>query len=135
MLYDKKWKTPEVKDKFGFDKFGYSGRPSTLIRTGISCLKQRLLVDEGFEPEWASGENCLAGSVFYFREDNACWTDSNCCALSSFAFGQTKGGFRELNLVLPKNIPGFIELAQMEDTDTFIEDMTKMANMFEREGF
>jgi len=136
MLYDKKWETPEVKDKFGFDENGYSGRPSTLIRTGISCLKQRLLIDEGFKPEWTDGRTCFAGSVWYHRDkENPYDYQGNVRALSPFGNGHCIGGFRKLGLEMPDTIPNIFEVGPMENTDTFIAGMTKMADMFEREGF
>ena len=136
-LYDpKKFKPHEVDDKFGYDENGYPGRPSALLRVGIACLKQRIAVDEGFEPNWGDEETCLAGSVWYFKDKK--WPGAyggNVEALSDFGIGGIQGGFFELKLKVPESLPLHTDVASMKDTDNFIKDMTKMADMFERAGF
>ena len=137
MLYDpKKFKPYEVDDKFGYDKNGYPGRPSALLRVGITCLKQRIAVDNGFEPCWTDNDACLAGSVWYFKEKEwpGCY-QGNVKALSGFGIGLIVDGFDDLGIELPTRIPENIDVAPMRDTDNFIKDMTKMADMFEKAGF
>jgi len=137
MLYDpKKFKPHEVDDKFGYDENGYPGRPSALLRVGIPCLKQRIAVDEGFQPFWGHENHCLAGSVWYFKDKkNPGLYRGNVAALSGFGCGQVGRAFNYLGIKLPTNLPNRIDVADMEDTDNFIKDMTKMADTFERAGF
>lgn len=137
MLYDpKKFKPYKVDDKFGYDNNGYPGRPSALLRVGITCLKQRIAVDNGFKPCWEDVDTCLAGSVWYFKDKEYPGTyEGNVRALSDFGDGVIVGGFGWLGIELPTKLPNRVAVAKMENTDNFIKDMTKMADMFERAGF
>ena len=137
MLYDpKRFKQYEVDDKFGYDDNGYPGRPSALLRVGITCLKQRIAVDEGFKPAWGGISTCLAGSVWYFKDEKEPdGYEGNVRALSSFGIGLIDLGFDKLGIELPTKLPNDIDVAKMQDTDNCIKDMTKMADTFERAGF